>query len=175
MATRPSSSSRLPIGAGLDTWAESSFVQARLALLGKTVFLLAFGFFAVFNAVLLVAGGLGSWPALITQRNVMHLASVSVMALLWALARLRPWSLQALGAFDVASLLLAGIGLAGMAAQPDERELMAGLFALTVTMMARAVLTRFAHGRSRSSTATSTGAMRRNVDSPSMVENTGAR
>lgn len=140
MVTRPSASSPLLIGAGLDTWAESSFVQARLALLGKTVFLLAFGFFAVFNVVLLIGGGLGSWPALITQRNVMHFASTLVMAGLWALTRLRTWSMPALGAFDIASLLLAGVGLAGMAAQPDSRELMAGLFALTVTMMARAVL-----------------------------------
>ena len=37
--------------------------------------------------------------------------------------------MPALGAFDMGSLLLAGVGLAGMAAQPNERELMAGLFA----------------------------------------------
>jgi serine/threonine-protein kinase len=140
MVARPSSSPPLQIGAGLDTWAESSFVQARLALLGKTVFLLAFGFLVVFNVVFLIGGGLSSLPALITQRNVMHFASILVMAALWALTRLRSWSLRTLGAFDVGSLLLAGVGLAGMAAQPDERELMAGLFALTVTMMARAVL-----------------------------------
>ena len=104
-------------------------MQARLALLGKTVFLLAFGFFAVFNVVVLIAGGLGIWPALLTQRNVMHFASTLVMAALWALTRLRTWSMPALGAFDMGSLLLAGVGLAGMAAQPNERELMAGLFA----------------------------------------------
>jgi hypothetical protein len=128
------------IGAGFDTWAGSPFVQARLALLGKTVFLLAFGFFAVINGMLIVGGGVGILPSLVTQANVMHFLSASVMGALWVIARVRPWSLRTLGILDAGSLLLAGVGLALMAAQPDEKQLMAGLFALTVTMMARAVL-----------------------------------
>src|SRR5690606_28031672 len=48
--------------------------------------------------------------------------------------------LRVLGVFDACSVLLPGVGLALMAAQPDEKQLMAGLFALAVTMMARAVL-----------------------------------
>jgi eukaryotic-like serine/threonine-protein kinase len=128
------------IGAGLDTWAGSPFVQARLALLGKTVFLLSFGFFALINCVMVVGAGVGVLPSLVTQANVMHFSSSSVMAGLWVIARLRPWSLRTLGMFDGGSLLLAGVGLGLMAAQPDEKQLMAGLFALAVTMMARAVL-----------------------------------
>ena len=128
------------IGAGFDTWAGSPFVQARLALLGKTVFLLSFGFFLVINLVFFAGGGLAVLPSLVTQANVMHFASASVMGVLWAIAGWRPWSLRTLGVLDVASLLLAGVGLAAMAAQPDDKQLMAGLFALTVTMMARAVL-----------------------------------
>ncbi len=128
------------IAAGFDTWGGSAFVQARLGLLGKTVFLLAFGFFAVMNALLLGAGGLGILPSLVTQANVMHFLAASVMGALWLIARARPWSLRSLGLLDAGSLLLAGIGLALMAAQPDEKQLMAGLFALAVTMMARAVL-----------------------------------
>jgi serine/threonine-protein kinase len=137
---RPQSHVSTLFGAGFDTWAGSPFVQMRLALLGKTVFLLAFGFFAVMNGMLIVGGGLGILPALVTQANVMHFLSASVMGVLWAIARVRPWSLRMLGILDGGSLLLAGIGLAAMAAQPDEKQLMAGLFALTVTMMARAVL-----------------------------------
>jgi len=128
------------IGAGLDTWAGSPFVQARLALLGKTVFLLSFGFFAVINCVVIVVAGVGVLPSLATQANVMHFLSSSVMGALWVIASLRPWSLRALGILDGGSLLLAGVGLGLMAAQPDEKQLMAGLFALAVTMMARAVL-----------------------------------
>jgi serine/threonine-protein kinase len=128
------------IGAGLDTWAGSPFVQARLALLGKTVFLLSFGFFAIINCVVMVGGGVRMLPSLVTQANVMHFLSSSVMGGLWLIASVRPWSLRALGILDGSSLLLAGIGLGLMAAQPDEKQLMAGLFALAVTMMARAVL-----------------------------------
>jgi len=128
------------IGAGFDTWAGSPFVQARLALLGKTVFLLSFGFFTIINCVVIVGAGIGVLPSLVTQANVMHFLSSSVMGALWAIASLRPWSLRALGILDGGSLLLAGVGLGLMAAQPDEKQLMAGLFALAVTMMARAVL-----------------------------------
>ena len=59
MLGRPRSSVPVPvIGAGFDTWGGSPFVQQRLALLGKTVFLLAGGFFTVINIVMLAGGGL---------------------------------------------------------------------------------------------------------------------
>jgi serine/threonine protein kinase len=141
MVERNSSShDALFIGAGFDTWGGSPFVQARLALLGKTVFVLAFGFFAVMNGLLVAGGGLGVLPSLVTQANVMHFLAASVMGALWLLASVREWSLRTLGLLDGSSLLLAGVTLAMMAAQPDERQLMAGLFALAVTMMTRAVL-----------------------------------
>ncbi len=128
------------VGAGLDTGGGRPFVQARLALLGKTVFLLAFGFFVVINGLFIAGGRVAVLPLLTQQNNVMHFLSASVMAALWAIARGRPWSLRTLGALDAGSLLLCGVGLALMAAQPDQLLLMAGLLALTVTMMARAIL-----------------------------------
>jgi serine/threonine-protein kinase len=130
---------RMLVGAGLDTCAGSQFVQERLALLGKTIFLLSFGFFVVINGVL-VSGGVPILPLLSTQANVWHFLSSSLMAVLWTIARARPWSLRTLGILDGASVVLPGVGLALMAAQPDEKQLMAGLLALTVTMMTRAVL-----------------------------------
>ncbi|HEX6764799.1 MAG TPA: serine/threonine-protein kinase [Polyangiaceae bacterium] len=127
--------------AGIDTGAGSPFVQARLALLGKTVFLLSFGFFVVMNGMLLLGGGLAVLPALANQRNLCHFLASSVMGALWAIASARrPLPLRMLGGLDALSLLLAGVGLSAMAAQSDERQLMAGLFALSVTMTARAVL-----------------------------------
>ncbi len=142
MVDRGSSSApqRVLIGAGFDTSGGSPFVQARLALLGKTVFLLAFGFFALINGMLLAGGGLAILPGLFTQANIWHFLATLVMAALWVVVPLRPWSLRTLGALDAGSLLLAGAALAAMAAQPDQMQLMAGLFALSVTMMARAVL-----------------------------------
>src|SRR5262245_26033563 len=127
--------------AGIDTGAGSPFVQARLALLGKTVFLLSFGFFVVMNGMLLVGGGFAVLPALANQANLWHFLASSVMGALWAIASARrPLPLRMLGGLDGLSLLLAGTGLALMAAQPDEKQLMAGLFALSVTMTIRAVL-----------------------------------
>jgi eukaryotic-like serine/threonine-protein kinase len=136
---RAPSQVKMLAGAGLDTWAGAPFVQDRLALLGKTVFLLSFGFFVVINGVL-IAGGVPILPLLMMQANVWHFLSSSLMVALWAMARARPWSLRTLGILDGLSVLLPGVGLALMAAQPDEKQLMAGMFALAVTMMARAVL-----------------------------------
>ena len=128
------------VGAGFDTSGGSPLVQARLALLGKTVFLLAFGFFAIMNGMLIVGGGLAIVPLLATQANLWHFLAACVMGGLWLIASFGSWSLRTLGVLDGSSLLLAGICLALMAAQPDPLQLMAGLFALAVTMMTRAVL-----------------------------------
>jgi eukaryotic-like serine/threonine-protein kinase len=129
------------IGAGFDTSGGSPFVQARLGLLGKTVSLLAGTFFVVMNGLLLAGGGLGFLPGLGTQANIWHFVAVSVMLVVWAItSHARALSLRTLGLLDAGSLVLAGASLAAMAAQPDPMQLMAGLFALSVTMMARAVL-----------------------------------
>ena len=141
--TEPSGASpaeKTLVAAGLDTWAGSSLLQTRLSLLGKTVFSLAFGFFVVMNGMLVAGGGLAIVPGLVTQANIFHFSSALLMATLWGLTKARPWSLRVLGVLDAGSMLLAGIGLAAMAAQPDAMQLMAGMFALAITMMARAVI-----------------------------------
>jgi serine/threonine-protein kinase len=141
MAERKSSSGRGNVFcAGIDAGAGNPFVQGRLALLGKVVFLLSFGFFLIMNAMLLLGGGFAFLPGLWNQRNIWHFLASSVMAVLWLIMSGRQLPLRVLGLLDCLSLMLAGLGLAAMAAQPDEMQLMAGCFALAVTMMARAVL-----------------------------------
>jgi serine/threonine-protein kinase len=140
MASESHSRDRVLVGAGLDSGGGWPFVQERLRLLGKTVFLLAFGFYVVINGLFIVGGGVPAVPLLMQQHNVWHLVSVLVMAALWAITAVRPWPLRTLGALDAGCLVLPGIGLALMAAQPNEPQLMAGVLALTVTMMARAIL-----------------------------------
>jgi len=120
--------------------AGSPFVQERLALFGKTVFLLAFGFFVVFNGLFIVGGRAAVLPLLLQQRNIWHFLSASALGALWVITRARPWPLRTLGILDASSLILPGIGLALMAAQPDPEQLSDGLLALTVTMMSRAIL-----------------------------------
>jgi eukaryotic-like serine/threonine-protein kinase len=141
VAASPSPSDPIKlVCAGMDTGSGSTFVQGRLALLGKTVFSLSFGFFIVMNGMLLAGGGLAIVPALGNQTNLWHFLSACVMAVVWAVTSFQPLRMRTLGMLDGLSLLLPGVGLGMMAAQPDEAHLMAGLFALTITMMARAVL-----------------------------------
>jgi hypothetical protein len=130
---------RSVVGGGLDSHVGAAFVQARLALLGKVVFLLSFGFYIVLNA-LWIASGMDAGVLLLMQHNVMHLASSMVMAVLWFLARLRPWPIGTLAVFDAVSILLAGVGLSMMAAHPMQDALYAAILAVTVTLMARAIL-----------------------------------
>jgi serine/threonine-protein kinase len=127
------------VGAGLDTHAGATFVQDRLRLLGKTVFLLSFGFYVAING-LYIASGVPPGPLLTMQHNVMHLVASSVMGAVWVVMRLRPWPMRTLGATDAVSIVLAGSTLAMMAAMPVPDPLMAGVMALSVTLLARAVL-----------------------------------
>jgi eukaryotic-like serine/threonine-protein kinase len=127
------------VGAGLDTHAGPTFVQDRLRLLGKTVFLLSFGFYLAING-LYIASGIPPWLQLTMQHNVWHLIASSVMGAVWALTRARLWPMRTLGAIDAASIVLAGVTLAMMAANPIPDPLMAGVMALSVTVLARAVL-----------------------------------
>ena len=128
------------VGKGLDTSAGPLFLQERLARLGMIVFVLAFGFFVVANGLFLLFIK-ADFVWLFTDRtNVMHLAAAVVMAGLWAVARLRPWPLAVLGALDAVSILLAALFLALMAAEPNNDPLWSALLAITVTVLARAVL-----------------------------------
>src|SRR5262245_31317904 len=86
---RPMAERKSPSGpanvfcAGIDAGAGNPFVQGRLALLGKVMFLVSFGFFAIMNGMLLVGGGVAFLPHLINQRNIWHFLASSVMAVLW--------------------------------------------------------------------------------------------
>jgi len=138
---------RLAVGAGLGMGTDAPFVQERLALFGKTVFLLASGFFAAFNILFIVGGRVPVATMLLQQRNIWHFLSASTLGALWVITRARPWPLGTLAVLDACSLILPGIGLALMAAQPDPQQLSDGLLALTVTMMSRAILVPSTAGR----------------------------
>jgi serine/threonine-protein kinase len=126
-------------GAGLDSHVGPAFVQERLRLFGKTVFLLAFGFYVTINS-LFIASGADAWAQLSAQHSIAHLFAALVMGAVWLVTRGAPWTMPRLGALDSASLLLGGTGLAVMAAQPVADSLSAAVLAVTVTIMARAIL-----------------------------------
>jgi serine/threonine protein kinase len=124
---------------GLDTSSGLDFVRERLALLGKTLFLVSFGFYLFLLASMVLVGGA---PFIAVVRGPValgHLCASSTMGLLWLLARRARLSLRSLGTLDAISLVVAGSFLSLMTVE-DEGQILQTLLALTVTVMIRAIL-----------------------------------
>jgi serine/threonine-protein kinase len=124
---------------GLDSSSGLGFVRERLALLGKTLFLVSFGFYLFLLASLVWVGGAPFAAVVRGPVALGHLCASLIMALLWLLAsRVRP-SLWTLGALDAVSFVVAGVFLSLMTVE-DEAQILQVLLALTVTVMVRAIL-----------------------------------
>jgi serine/threonine protein kinase len=138
--TRPTDSgSRALLEQGLDSSGGLGFVRERLALLGKTLFLVSFGFYLFLLASLVL---LGSAPFVAVVRGPValgHLCASLTMALLWLLASRARLSLWSLGALDAVSFIVAG-GFLSLMTIEDEGQILQTLLALTVTVMVRAIL-----------------------------------
>ena len=130
---------RTVLDRGLDTSGGLAFVRERLALLGKTVFLLSFGFYVFLLASLVLVGGAPLMPVVRGPVALGHLCASSVMGLLWLLASRQTKSLSALGALDAFSVIV-GCGLLALMAVEDQNQILQALLAITVTVMIRAIL-----------------------------------
>jgi eukaryotic-like serine/threonine-protein kinase len=124
---------------GLDSSSGLGFVRQRLALLGKTLFLVSFGFYLFLLASLILFGGASFGTVVRGPVALGHLCASLTMALLWLLASRLRLSLWSLGALDAASFVVAGGFLSLMTVQ-DEGQILQTLLALTVTVMVRAIL-----------------------------------
>ncbi|MGH7578918.1 MAG: serine/threonine-protein kinase, partial [Gemmatimonadales bacterium] len=124
---------------GLDSSSGLGFVRERLALLGRTLFLVSFGFYLFLLASLVWLGGAPFAAVVRGPVAFGHLCASLTMALLWLLAsRTRP-SLWSLGALDAVSFIVAG-GFLSLMTVEDEGQILQVLLALTVTVMVRAIL-----------------------------------
>ena len=124
---------------GLDSSSGLGFVRERLALLGKTLFLVSFGFYLFLLASLTWVGGAPFAAVVRGPVALGHLLASLTMALIWLLAsRARP-SLRTLGALDAVSFVVAG-GFLSLMTVEDETQILQALLALNVTVMVRAIL-----------------------------------
>ena len=124
---------------GLDTSNGLEFVRERLALQGKTLFLVSYGFYVFLIASMVLAGG-APFLGLVTSPVMLgHLAASSTMGLLWFLASRARFSRLSLGALDAVSIILA-CGFLSIMPWNDEGQILQVLLALTVTVMIRAIL-----------------------------------
>ncbi|HEX2220774.1 MAG TPA: serine/threonine-protein kinase [Gemmatimonadales bacterium] len=124
---------------GLDSSSGLGFVRERLALLGKTLFLVSFGFYLFLVASMVLVGGAPFVAVVTAPMAVGHICASLTMALLWLLARRARPSLWSLGALDAAGFVVAGAFLSLMVLE-DEGQILQTLLALTVTVMVRAIL-----------------------------------
>ncbi|HET6798676.1 MAG TPA: serine/threonine-protein kinase [Gemmatimonadales bacterium] len=126
---------------GLDTSNGLSFVRERLALVGKTLFLVSLGFYLFLLASMVLAGG-APFVAVVTNPVALgHLAASCTMGLLWLLASRTPSrpSVLSLGTLDAGSFVVA-CGFLSLMTVNAEGQILQVLLALTVTVMLRAIL-----------------------------------
>jgi len=124
---------------GLDSTSGLGFVRERLALLGKTLFLVSFGFYLFLLASLTLVGGAPFAAVVRGPIALGHLCASLTMALLWLLASRARLTLGSLGALDAASFVVAG-GFLSLMTIEDETQILQTLLALTVTVMLRAIV-----------------------------------
>ncbi len=135
----PVTTTRRVLDRGLDTSGGNDFVRERLALLGKTVFLLSFSFFVIMVFSTVVIGGAPFTQVLFGPVAGGHVLASSMMGLLWLLASRPSISMAALGALDIFCITLGGVFLAVMT-MVDQYQVLQAVAATTVTVITRAVL-----------------------------------
>ena len=121
-------------------------MQERLALVGKTLFLVSFAFYLFLLASKVLVGGAPFIAVVKGPVAFGHLAASSTMALLWLLARRARLSLRSLGALDAVSFVVA-CGFLSLMTMKDEGQILQVLLALIVTVMIRAILVPSRPGR----------------------------
>jgi len=131
---------------GLDTSNGLDFVRERLALVGKTLFLVSFGFYLFLLASMVLAGGAPFVAVVKGPVALGHLAASWTMGLLWLVARRARLSRRSLGTLDAIGIVLA-CGFLSMMTVNDQGQILQVLLALTVTVMIRAILVPSRPGR----------------------------
>ena len=124
---------------GLDTSNGLDFVRERLALVGKTLFLVSFGFYLFLLASMVLLGGASVGAVVKAPVSYGHLAASWTMGLLWLLARRSSLSLPSLGALDALGIVVA-CGFLSLMSTDDGSQILQVLLALTVTVMLRAIM-----------------------------------
>jgi serine/threonine-protein kinase len=124
---------------GLDTSSGLGFVQERLALLAKTLFLVSFGFYLFLLASMVLVGGAPFIAVVSAPMSVGHLCASSTMGVVWLLTGRARLSLRTLGTLDAVSQVLAG-GFLSLMTVNDEGQILQTLLALLVTVMVRAIM-----------------------------------
>src|SRR5215213_2895653 len=140
------SGTRAVLERGLDTSNGLGFVRERLALVGKTLFLVSFGFYLFLLASMVLVGGAPFVAVVTSPVAVGHLAASLTMALLWLLAGLAGQSVRSLGILDTVCFVVA-CGFLSLMTVNDEGQILQVLLALTVTVMIRAILVPSRPGR----------------------------
>jgi serine/threonine-protein kinase len=115
------------------------FVRERLALVGKTLFLVSIGFYFFLISSMVLVGGAPFVPLVTGSVMLGHLAASSTMGLVWLLTSRDRLSRRSLGTLDAVSIV-AACGFLSTMTWNDENQLLQVLLALIVTVMIRAIL-----------------------------------
>src|SRR6478752_6109225 len=130
--TRPTEpGTRAVLERGLDTSSGLDFVGKRLALQGKTLFLVSFGFYLFLLANMVLVGGAPFVAVVRGPVALGHLCASWTMGLLWLVASRTRLSRPAVGALDAISIIVGG-GFLSLMTLRDEGQVLQTLLALMV-------------------------------------------
>ena len=116
--TAPASTSVFVLDRGLDTSGGLDFVRERLALLGKVVFLLSFGFLLLMMGSVAFVGGVPLAAVFRLPVTLGHFFATATIGLLWLLASRQTSSRAFLGAID-AICVIVGCGFLALMTLSD--------------------------------------------------------
>jgi serine/threonine-protein kinase len=131
---------------GLDTSNGLDFVRERLALVGRTLFLVSFAFYLFLLASMVLLGGAPFAAVVKSPVSLGHLGGSWTMGVVWRIARRGGLPARALGALDAVGIVVA-CGFLSLMTLDDGGQILQVLLALTVTVMIRAILVPSRPGR----------------------------
>ncbi len=125
---------------GPDPCEDVDTMQRRLSLLGQVVFVISLGFFVIGNSIQIFFVGVPLMALLNQLATRAHLAGALVMGLLWLVCSRRPLPIRVLGVLEVVALVICCTCWGLLITPQYAGSLATALLALTITVIARAII-----------------------------------
>jgi len=126
-------------GSGLDSASGAEFIQQRIALFAKLVFIISFSFLITGNSLAIALHGESLRRIFAHREQVAHVCGVALAAGVWLVCRRGRHSLATLEVIDAVALIGIGTAWGLILTPPNLGSIFTALLANTMTVLARAI------------------------------------